>query len=363
MTTTLFFIGGLALLVLGAEFLVRGASKLALSAGISPLVVGLTVVAYGTSSPEMAVSVQAAVSGRNDLAVGNVVGSNIFNVLFILGAAALISRLVVAWQLVRQEVPIMIGVSLLLLLLCVDGRVSLVEGALLVTLLLGYTVFVVVQSRRELKMEAGAGEASGDGSGWDRHWAMQVLLVAGGLGLLVLGANWLVDAAVAIAKGLGVSELVIGLTIIAAGTSLPEVATSILAAIRGQRDIAVGNVVGSNIFNILGVLGISALAAPSGLSVAPAMVMFDIPVMIGVALACLPIFFTGHLIARWEGALFVALYAAYTIFLILAARQHDALDTFSAAMTYAVLPLVSLTLAIFAAREWRVRRARVHGRA
>ncbi len=362
MTTALLFIAGLALLVLGAEFLVRGASKLALSAGISPLVVGLTVVAYGTSSPEMAVSVQAAISGRNDLAVGNVVGSNIFNVLFILGASALISRLVVARQLVHQEVPIMIGVSLLLLLLCLDGRVSFVDGALLVGLLVGYTVFVIVQSRRELKMEAGAGESSGDGSGWDRHWAMQALLVVGGLGLLVLGANWLVEAAVAIAKGLGVSELVIGLTIIAAGTSLPEVATSILAAIRGQRDIAVGNVVGSNIFNILGVLGISALAASSGLSVSPAMVVFDIPVMIAVAVACLPIFFTGHLIARWEGALFVALYAAYTTYLILAARQHDALDTFGVAMTYAVLPAVSLTLAILALREWRVRKAHVHGR-
>ena len=357
MTTALLFIAGLALLVLGAEFLVRGASKLALSAGISPLVVGLTVVAFGTSSPEMAVSVQAAASGRNDLAVGNVVGSNIFNVLFILGASALISRLVVARQLVRQEVPVMIGVSLLLLFLCMDARVSRLDGMLLVALLLGYTVFVIVQSRRELKTQAGAVEAGGDGAGWDRHWAVQVLLVVGGLGLLVLGATWLVDAAVAIAKGLGVSELVIGLTILAAGTSLPEVATSILAAIRGQRDIAVGNVVGSNIFNILGVLGISAVAASQGLMVAPAMVAFDIPVMMAVAVACLPVFFTGHLIARWEGALFVALYAAYTVYLILAARQHDALDTFGAAMIFAVLPLGALTLAILAVREWRARKA------
>lgn len=358
MTTALLFIGGLALLVLGAEFLVRGASKLALSVGISPLVVGLTVVAYGTSSPEMAVSIQAAISGRDDLAVGSVVGSNVFNVLFILGASALMTSLVVARQLVRQEIPVMIGVSLLLLFLCVDARVSFAEGALLVALLLGYTVFVIVQSRRELKPEAGAGEVSRDRSGWHRHWATQLLLVAGGLSLLVLGANWLVEAAVAIAKGLGVSELVIGLTILAAGTSLPEVATSILAAIRGQRDIAVGNVVGSNIFNILGVLGISAVAAPQGLSVALAMVVFDIPVMIAVAVACLPVFFTGHLIARWEGALFVVLYAAYTVYLILAARQHDALDTFGAAMTYVVLPLVSLTLAILAVREWRARKAR-----
>lgn len=359
MNTALYFIAGLALLVLGAELLVRGASKLALSVGISPLVVGLTVVAYGTSSPEMAVSVQAAFSGRNDLAVGNVVGSNILNVLLILGASALIARLVVARQLVRQEVPLMIGVSLLLLLLSLDGRVSFVDGALLIAMLLSYTVFVIFQSRRELKIRPNAGEASDASLGWDRHWAIQVLLVFGGLGLLVLGANWLVEAAVTIAKGLGVSELVIGLTILAAGTSLPEVATSLLAAIRNQRDIAVGNVVGSNIFNILGVLGVSAVSASGGLSVAPALVVFDIPVMIAVAVACLPIFFTGNLIARWEGALFLALYAAYTTYLILAARQHDALDTFSAAMIFAVLPLVSLTLAILALREWRVRMARV----
>jgi cation:H+ antiporter len=357
MTTALLFIAGLGLLVLGAEFLVRGASKLALSAGISPLVVGLTVVAYGTSSPELAVSVQAAFSGRNDLAVGNVVGSNIFNVLFILGASAVISKLIVARQLVRQEVPVMIGLSLLLLLLCTDGHVTFGDGILLVGLLVGYTVLVIVQSRRQLKTEAGAGEA-GDGSGWDRHWAMQVLLVVGGLGLLVLGANWLVEAAVAIAKDLGVSELVIGLTILAVGTSLPEVATSILAAIRGQRDIAVGNVLGSNIFNILGVLGISAVVGPQGLSVAPAMVVFDMPVMIAVAVACMPVFFTGHLIARWEGALFVALYASYMLYLFLAASQHDAFDTFRTAMAYVVLPLVSLTVAILAVREWRARKTR-----
>jgi cation:H+ antiporter len=171
----------------------------------------------------------------------------------------------------------------------------------------------------------------------------------------VLGATWLVDSAVAFAKHLGVSELVIGLTIIAAGTSLPEVATSIIAAIRGQRDIAVGNVVGSNIFNILGVLGVSAVAAPTGLAVAPALPAFDLPIMISVAVACLPIFFTGQLIARWEGALFLALYVAYTVYLILAAQAHDALEPFSALMLYTVLPLIALTLALVSWREWRAR--------
>ncbi len=355
----LFFLLGLGALILGAELLVRGASKLALSFGISPLVVGLTVVAFGTSSPEMAVSVQSAWSGQVDLALGNVVGSNIFNVLFILGASALIVPLIVAQQLVRQEVPIMIGASLLLLLLALDGGISRLDGALFFGLMVAYTAFVIVQSRKESKaveqeyaQEFGAAAKSA----WDSHWAAQVGLIAAGLVLLVLGSNWLVEAAIAFAKYLGVSELVIGLTIVAAGTSLPEVATSILAAIRGERDIAVGNVVGSNTFNILGVLGVSGLVAPAALSVPPSMLAFDIPVMIAVALACLPIFFTGNLIARWEGALFLGFYVAYTAYLILAAQSHDALGTYGLVMSAVVLPLTVLTLAVVTVREWRARR-------
>lgn len=358
MATTILFLCGLALLVVGAEALVRGASRLALSVGISPLVVGLTVVAFGTSSPEMAVSIQAALTGRDDLAVGNVVGSNIFNVLFILGASALIVPLLVARQLVKQEVPVMIGVSVLLLLLCLDGRVSLADGALFLALLLGYTLLLIVQSRREQRAAASSAgdEGAAGNSKWDRHWAVQILLIVGGLALLVLGARWLVEAAVTFAKHFGMSELVIGLTILAAGTSLPEVATSIIAAIRGQRDIAVGNVVGSNTFNVLGVLGVSAVAAPAGLAVAPALPAFDMPVMIAAAVACLPIFFTGHLIARWEGALFLGLYGAYTAYLVFAATAHDALQPFSLVMVYAVLPLIGITFAIVSWREWRTRK-------
>jgi cation:H+ antiporter len=354
-----FFILGLIALIVGAELLVRGASKLALSFGISPLVVGLTVVAFGTSSPELAVSVQSTWSGQMDLALGNVVGSNIFNVLFILGLSALVTPLLVHQQLIRQEVPIMLGVSLLLWALAADGGIGRWEGLMLVTFLAGYTFLLVRQSRRE----AAAVQAEvnieyteafdGPAKGWDAHWGVQVLLILGGLALLVLGANWLVEAAVGFARELGVSELVIGLTIVAAGTSLPEVATSILAAIRGERDIAVGNVVGSNIFNILGVLGISALVAPSALAVAPAMLAFDLPVMVAVALACLPIFFTGNLIARWEGGLFFAYYLAYTVYLILHASQHAALPTFAAAMAGFFLPLTFATLAVVAWRHWR----------
>ena len=358
MMDVLLFLFGLILLVAGAEALVRGASLLALSVGMSPLVIGLTVVAFGTSAPELAVSLQSAASGSADLALGNVVGSNIFNVLFILGISALIAPLLVAQQVVRQEVPVMIGVSLLLLALALDGRIGRGDGALLLGLLIVYTAFLAYQSRRQHRR----GDASlpdgvpGPSKGWDSHPAMQLLLIVAGLGLLVLGATWLVDSAVSFAQYLGVSELVIGLTIVAAGTSLPEVATSIIAALRGQRDIAVGNVVGSNVFNILGVLGLSSLVTSSGIGVAPSVLAFDLPVVIAVAIACLPIFFTGNLIARWEGGLFLGLYAAYMAYVLLAAQQHDALQPYSTVMAMAVLPLVAITLAVVAWREWQGRR-------
>lgn len=352
-TLLVLFVAGLALLILGAEILLRGATRLAAAAGISPLVIGLTIVAFGTSSPELAVSVSSALSGQADLALGNVVGSNIFNVLFILGICALITPLIVSQQLVRLDVPIMIAISLLLLLLALDGQISAIEGVVLFGGIIAYTVFAIRQSRRD---EAAAPTTPTTPVRADMPFVWRNLgLFAGGLGLLVLGSNWMVDSAVEFARFLGVSELVIGLTIVAAGTSLPEVAASIVAGLRGQRDIAVGNVVGSNIFNILSILGITALIAPAGVSVAPALLTFDIPVMIAAALACLPIFFTGYTIARWEGALFLTYYIAYTLFLVLAATQHDALPAFSFAMLAFVVPLTVITLAVLVVREWRRR--------
>ena len=359
----LWFLLGLAALVLGAELLVRGASRLALAFGISPLVVGLTVVAFGTSAPELAVSVQSAHAGQADIALGNVVGSNIFNVLFILGASALIVPLTVHQQVIRQEVPILIGASLLLWALAADGDIARWEGLLLAALVAGYTLLLIRQSRREtaaVRAEVDAEYAEAfvpPDAGWRNHWGIQLLLILAGLALLVLGARWLVEAAVEFARVLGVSEVVIGLTIVAAGTSLPEVATSILAAIRGERDIAVGNVIGSNIFNIFAVLGISAGVAPAALAVSPALLHFDLPVMVAVAIACLPVFFNGSRIARWEGALFLGLYAAYTLYLILHATGHPALDDYRAAAGL-VLPLLAVTLLVLAARHWRRRRNR-----
>ncbi len=356
--TILMLLGGLVLLVIGGELLVRGASKLAVSLGISPLVVGLTVVAFGTSSPELAVSVQAAMSGQVDIALGNVVGSNIFNVLFILGLSALIVPLVVSAQIVRQEVPIMIGASLLLGAFALDGSIARWEAGVLFALLLVYTVFLIIQSRRESQaiQTEYAGEAHiGAQRHWDDRLPVQLLLIVAGLVLLVFGSRWLVAAAVSIAQSFGVSELVIGLTIVAAGTSLPEVAASVTAAIRGQRDIAVGNVIGSNTFNILGVLGLSGLIAPLPLAVPQSLLEFDMLVMLAVAFACLPVFFTGATIARWEGAVFLGYYIAYVAFLVLTAQQHEARATFALAMQTVVLPLTVLTLLVVSVRAWRAR--------
>jgi cation:H+ antiporter len=253
----------------------------------------------------------------------------------------------------------MLGASLLLFALALDGSIAHAEGAVLFALVVAYTVFLIRQSRREQQAtrEEYTQEFGPTASRWDRHWGAQVALIVAGLALLVLGANWLVGAAVIFARILGLSEMVIGLTVVAAGTSLPEVATSVVAALRGERDIAVGNVVGSNTFNILAVLGLSGLVAPQSLAVAPALLAFDMPVMIAVAIACLPVFFTGHVIARWEGMLFLFYYVAYTAYLLLAAQRHDALAAYGTAMMTVVVPLTAVTLAVIAVREWRARRA------
>ncbi|MEW6590059.1 MAG: calcium/sodium antiporter [Pseudomonadota bacterium] len=346
LTHALMFVLGLAALVVGAEVLVRGASRLAVSWGISPLVVGLTVVAFGTSAPEMAVSVGAALAGSSDLAIGNVVGSNIANVMLILGLSALIAPLLVHEQIIRQEIPIMIGASLVVVAMALDGSIGRVESALLFAGVIAYTVFLVVQSRRASKDAEDEFASEIPTSTWDRHWGVQALLVVGGLGLLVLGADWLVGAAVVFAKVLGVSDLVIGLTVVAVGTSMPEIATSLIAALRGQRDIAVGNVVGSNIFNLLAVLGAAGVVSAGGLAVPDAARNFDLWVMLAVAFACLPILLTGREIARWEGTLFLGYYAAYLLYLVLAAQQHASLQAFSSVMLSYVIPLTAVTLLV-----------------
>ena len=321
----LYFAGGFLVLVLGAELFVRSAAGLAKGFGVSPLLIGLTIVAYGTSMPELTVSVYGAWTGHASIAVGNVVGSNIFNVLFILGLSAVITPLIIQQRLVRWDVPILIGASALTLWFAASGTIGAVEGVICVSLLIGYTVFCIRQERFETQPVVNE-YAQAYGSRTKKRLGKSFILSrcvlsVGGLCLLAIGSRWSVAGASRIAQMFGMSEWLIGATIIAAGTSLPEVFTSIIATLRNQRDIAVGNVIGSNIFNIFGVLGLSALVAPAGLPIPRQAIYCDIPVMIAVSVACLPIFFTGRRISRWEGLLFLLGYGLYLYALSLLSPQ------------------------------------------
>ncbi|MCK5573858.1 MAG: calcium/sodium antiporter [Bacteroidetes bacterium] len=340
----LLFLAGLGLLIGGAEFLVRGATRMAVAAGIPPVVVGLTVVSYGTSSPELAVAVQSAWSSQTQLGLGNIIGSNIFNVLFVLGLSAAITPLVVSRRLVRLDVPVMVGLSFLVLLMGLDGEIGRLDGIVLTIGAIVYTAWLLRSGRKENK---------GGGTSRQRRRLLPVpiLSVLLGVVLLVIGSDWLVDGASVLARNLGISELVIGLTIVAVGTSLPEVVTSVLASIRKERDIAVGNVVGSNIFNILLVLGLAATLSPSGIPVPPDVISFDLPVMIAVAVACLPVFFSKHRISRWEGILFFGYYIAFTAYLVLEVMEHQSQETFSDIMLYFVVPITIVTLIIVSYRS------------
>ncbi len=354
--TALALLAGFVLLVLGGELLVRGGSGLGRATGLSPLIIGLTVVAFATSAPEFAVSLDATLSGAPGLAVGNVVGSNITNVLLVLGLAALVLPVTVRTQLVRVDVPVMIALSVLVLLLVLDGMVGRLDGVLLVTSLVLYVAATVVLGRRA-RTDAGP-------TGTDPPVSrplVDVLLVVVGVGLLVLGARLLVTAATDAAAAFGVSDLVVGLTVVAIGTSLPELATSVIAAVRGEQEMAIGNVVGSNVFNLAAVLGLTAMIAPDGVPVDPAALRFDVPVMVAVAVALAPVVFTGFTIARWEAAVFLGYYVAYVAYLLLAAADHDALPTFSAVMLGFVVPITVLTLAVLAVHEIRLHRERRRG--
>lgn len=308
----IYLLVGLVLLYFGAEGLVRGSSSLALRLGLSPLVVGLTVVAFGTSSPELVVSLKAAMLGQSAISVGNVVGSNICNIGLILGVSALITPIATSSQIVRIDIPIMIGVTLISLLLLADGTLGFTEGAILFALLIVYIIFSIRLARR-VKGDALEKEFTQEVAVTKRGVSVDLLMVVGGLVLLVFGARFLVDGAIFIARSFGWSEALIGLTIVAVGTSLPELATSMLAAIKKEADIAVGNIVGSNIFNILGILGISSMVTPldaAGIS------RLDLGVMLAFALILWPFARRHHRICRWEASVLLLGYAAYVWWLL-----------------------------------------------
>jgi cation:H+ antiporter len=310
--STIYLLAGLVLLYFGAEGLVRGSSSLALRLGLSPLVVGLTVVAFGTSSPELMVSLKAALAGQADISVGNVVGSNICNIGLILGLCALITPVATSSQIVRIDIPIMIGITALALALMADGRLGMTEGIIFVLLLIAYIVFSIQLARRQPADSLGS-EFGEEVKISKRGLAVDILMVIGGLALLVFGARFLVDGAVIIARTYGLSEALIGLTIVAIGTSLPELATSLLAAIKKESDIAVGNIVGSNIFNLVGILGITAIVHPlqaAGISTV------DFAVMAGFSLLLWPMAYYQQRITRPEGAMLLLGYLAYVFWLV-----------------------------------------------
>ncbi len=335
---------GFVLLIVGGELLVRGASAMASAFRISPLVIGLTVVAFGTSAPELGVSLQAALSGNADVAIGNVVGSNIVNLLVVLGASALITPLIVSRQLIRLDVPLMIIAAVSMWLAAMDGVVDRIEGAMMFGALLLYIAYSIRASRRaSVEAVEENSEDSKKVSG-SKHLLIQAAFFIGGLVLLSFGAKWLVSGAIEIATSLGVSKLVIGLTVVAVGTSLPEVVTSVVASFRGQRDIAVGNVVGSNLFNVLCVLGLTSLVAPSGVSVQEQAIAFDLPIMVAVSVICFPFFWLGGVIKRHEGALFLIYFSLYTAFLIITATRPEWENSFAKTAIYIVAPLTIVAL-------------------
>lgn len=320
MPAPLLIVVGLVALVVGAEFLVRGGSHIAARLRISPIVVGLTVVSLGTSMPELAIGIEAARTGSSGLAIGNIVGTNIVNILLILGLSALLRPLTIESRTVRLDLPAMAVASAVLFVMSLDGGLGLLDGAVLLVLAAAYTWVVLRSARveepaveREFADEFREDEPAPPG----RPLADLAALV-GGIVVIVLGAQWLVDGSVDVATALGVSETVIGLTIVAVGTSAPELVTTLVSTIRGNRDIAIGNLLGSSVYNIVFILGATIVAAPYAIPVAPAVLWVDMVVLLVVALVCIPTFLTGRRITRLEGGVFVAAYLAYLAYLLVA---------------------------------------------
>jgi cation:H+ antiporter len=338
-------IAGLALCVAGADAFVRGSARLASLAHVPPFLVGLTIVGFGTSAPELAVSVQATLLGNTGIAVGNVVGSNIFNILLVLGLSAAIAPLAVTSSVIRFHIPYVIASGTLFLILASGYELTRLESALLLSTFVAYMAVVVTQMWRERRQTLDRLPVMPQPRG-RRDMAVHIGLVAAGLVGLVLGAKWLVASAAQIAAGFGVSDLLIGVTVVAVGTSVPELLTSVVAALRGEREIAVGNVVGSNAFNTAFILGIAGLLSKGGMTLEPSVVSFELPVMIVASAACFPVFFTGYAISRWEGVLFLLAYGTYLAHEILSAVNQRGILTLDLVVRRLAIPLVTVLLVI-----------------
>lgn len=321
MGAVVLFVAGLGLLIAGAELIVRGASRIATILGVSPMVIGLTIVSIGTSTPELAVGITAGLQGKGGLGVGNVAGANVFVMLFVVGLSALWRPLPLHLQVFKLELPMIVVAAVLMTVLAWDGALSRLDGGVMFLAGLAYTVALIRTTRKasaiakkEYREEYGPETAPPTRPKWRGRARYAAMLVVG-IGLTVLGADCLVRGAVAIAHWFDVSATIIGLTIVAFGTSSPELVTTVVATIKDDRDVAIGNILGSGIYNILVILSIVCMVTPGGLPVEPHLLSFDIPLMAGVAIGAIPVFVTGKQISRLEGGLGVAIYLTYLLWL------------------------------------------------
>ena len=351
--TILLFILGLVGLIAGAELFLKAVDHFGLKWGVSPLIMGLTVVAFATGAPELAISIKASLSGNADLVLGNIIGSNVANILLILGISALISPLNITKRVVMIDVPIVIAASATLYILALDGTLSKFDGIILFGGFLAYSLFTFFQIKKHkddgeveevFHYEKSMDELAKGSFFYIKNGGMLAI----GLVLIVLGSNWMVDSAVTIATILGLSELVIGLTIVSIGTSLPEVATSLSAARKGNADIAVANVMGSNLYNLLLTLGLTLLIAPEVLTVSVDAIRLDLPFMVAVSIACIPIFIAGFNLTRMDGSIFLFYYVTYLGYLVLNALDSTLVDPIQMTMKYVIVPATILYMA------WRI---------
>lgn len=322
MQALLLFGTGLALLVYAAELIVRHGVALALALGVKPIVIGLTFVAVGTSAPELAVGTIAALGGNGALAVGNIAGTNVVNLLLILGLSALLRPLPLHRRTVRTDLPVLVAATAAMTLLAWDGKLSRLDGGLLLGAAAGYTLLIIRHSRGEARAvkaeytEMYGGDGARVGRAETAGWQLNAVYLAAGIALSILGGHWLVAGAVELARAWGLSEAVIGLTIVAIGTSAPELVTSIVGTLRNERDVVVGNLLGSCVYNILFILGLTCTLPANGIAVAREFLAFDIPFTAAVALLCVPVFVTGRKVSSMEGGLFLVLYGAYLCYLL-----------------------------------------------
>lgn len=348
--TTLLIIGGLALLILGGEILIKSSTNLASRLGMKPIVIGLTIIAMGTSAPEIIINLSSISEGHSSLALGNILGSNIFNILFILGISALITPLIINQKLIKIDIPILIILTITVWIFSLDLNLSFNEGIILFILLILFIIFSIKFSKKESPEVIK--EYENEFSTPRKSLLLTIIYFCMGLTLLLLGSHYLVNGSVSLARSWGISELIIGITILACGSGTPEVVISVMAARKKEYDIAIGNIIGSCIFNILFVLGTSIIIFPNQ-PIPPEALNFDIPIMILTSIICLPICLSDQKVSRIEGLLLLLYFVSYISFIILNSSGHDAIEPFGKIVGLFFIPITMITLFIISLKELR----------